>query len=219
MFTDADTDHGDDIVVSATLEDGSPLPAWLTFDPQTLGLPGYPGRGGPGNPLGVRGRDRQRGSDRASTRSPSRWRRSRTCPALPSFNLRRIPVTSGQPHRRHRRLVRRQGSGPGTSQVPTRAPAADQGQVGQVQALRQRQWPYRRQQVPQARHLPAAAACDAGGWQAGSPGSRASPFTLRLLQENDKAISYPGVMGQGGQQGGTRAERSSALAGPVTRSR
>ncbi len=45
MFTDADTDHGDSLTISATLEDGSPLPGWLTFDPETLAFAGTPGIG------------------------------------------------------------------------------------------------------------------------------------------------------------------------------
>ena len=42
MFTDADVDHGDENTISASLEDGSPLPGWLTFDPETLAFAGTP---------------------------------------------------------------------------------------------------------------------------------------------------------------------------------
>jgi len=42
LFTDPDTAHGDSISYSATLEDGSPLPAWLMFDPDTLAFAGTP---------------------------------------------------------------------------------------------------------------------------------------------------------------------------------
>ena len=41
-FTDAD---GDELTLSATLEDGSPLPAWLTFDPLTNTFSGTPAAG------------------------------------------------------------------------------------------------------------------------------------------------------------------------------
>ena len=43
MFTDPDTAHGDSLTYSATLEDGSPLAAWLTFDSETLAFAGTPG--------------------------------------------------------------------------------------------------------------------------------------------------------------------------------
>ena len=48
MFTDADADHGDSVTISATLEDGSPLPAWLTFDVTTLAFAGTPASGDTG---------------------------------------------------------------------------------------------------------------------------------------------------------------------------
>jgi len=42
MFTDPDTAHGDSLTWSAALGDGTPLPKWLTFDPQTLAFAGTP---------------------------------------------------------------------------------------------------------------------------------------------------------------------------------
>ncbi len=42
MFIDADIDIGDAFVVTALREDRSPLPAWLTFDAETLAFAGVP---------------------------------------------------------------------------------------------------------------------------------------------------------------------------------
>ncbi|MDD2701820.1 MAG: calcium-binding protein [Sideroxydans sp.] len=42
LFSDVDIIHGDGLTYSATLADGSPLPAWLTFDPITLTFSGTP---------------------------------------------------------------------------------------------------------------------------------------------------------------------------------
>jgi Ca2+-binding RTX toxin-like protein len=47
-FTDADVAHGDALVYEASLGDGSPLPAWLSFDPTTLTFSGMPGSGAVG---------------------------------------------------------------------------------------------------------------------------------------------------------------------------
>jgi Ca2+-binding RTX toxin-like protein len=47
-FTDADVAHGDALVYEASLGDGSPLPAWLSFDPTTLTFSGMPGPGDAG---------------------------------------------------------------------------------------------------------------------------------------------------------------------------
>lgn len=41
-FSDANSSQGDSLVVSASLSDGSPLPAWLQFDPETLSFAGIP---------------------------------------------------------------------------------------------------------------------------------------------------------------------------------
>jgi Ca2+-binding RTX toxin-like protein len=42
-FTDDDTIHGDVLIYTATLADGSPLPAWLSFDASTRTFSGIPG--------------------------------------------------------------------------------------------------------------------------------------------------------------------------------
>ncbi|MDO9712727.1 putative Ig domain-containing protein [Paracraurococcus lichenis] len=57
--TDADIAYGDRLTLSATLRDGSPLPAWLSFDPATRAFTGTPGNAGVG-PLHilVRGTDK-----------------------------------------------------------------------------------------------------------------------------------------------------------------
>ncbi|WHZ29132.1 MAG: Alkaline phosphatase [Nitrospira sp.] len=47
-FTDADVSHGDALVYIAALADGSPLPAWLGFDPLTRTFSGTPGVGDAG---------------------------------------------------------------------------------------------------------------------------------------------------------------------------
>ncbi len=47
-FTDADVIHGDALVYEASLADGSPLPAWLSFDPTTRTFSGMPGPGDAG---------------------------------------------------------------------------------------------------------------------------------------------------------------------------
>jgi alpha-tubulin suppressor-like RCC1 family protein len=41
-FSDANSSDGDQLAYSASLSDGSPLPAWLQFDPQTLSFTGTP---------------------------------------------------------------------------------------------------------------------------------------------------------------------------------
>ena len=38
----SDVDVGDTLTLSATLADGSPLPAWLSFDPATQTFSGTP---------------------------------------------------------------------------------------------------------------------------------------------------------------------------------
>jgi len=43
--TFVDLDTGDTLAYSATLADGTPLPAWLTFDAQTGSFSGTPGTG------------------------------------------------------------------------------------------------------------------------------------------------------------------------------
>ncbi|MEZ4596112.1 MAG: putative Ig domain-containing protein [Chloroflexota bacterium] len=45
MFLDADADKGDSFEIVAVREDRSPLPEWLTFDPETLAFAGTPGDG------------------------------------------------------------------------------------------------------------------------------------------------------------------------------
>jgi Ca2+-binding RTX toxin-like protein len=47
-FTDEDQVHGDVLTYSATLADGSPLPAWLRFNPSSRTLSGTPGAGDAG---------------------------------------------------------------------------------------------------------------------------------------------------------------------------
>ena len=47
-FTDEDVIHGDVLTYGATLADGSPLPAWLSFNPTTRTLSGTPGAGDAG---------------------------------------------------------------------------------------------------------------------------------------------------------------------------
>ncbi len=47
-FTDADVSHGDALVYAASLANGSPLPAWLGFDPITRTFSGTPGDGDAG---------------------------------------------------------------------------------------------------------------------------------------------------------------------------
>lgn len=47
-FTDEDVIHGDVLTYGATLADGSPLPAWLSFNPTTRTLSGTPGAGNAG---------------------------------------------------------------------------------------------------------------------------------------------------------------------------
>ncbi len=47
-FTDADVSHGDALAYGASLADGSPLPAWLSFDPITRTFSGTPGAGDAG---------------------------------------------------------------------------------------------------------------------------------------------------------------------------
>src|SRR5574340_767087 len=48
LFSDADLIHGDSLSYSATCADGSPLPAWLTFDAATGTFSGTPGAGDAG---------------------------------------------------------------------------------------------------------------------------------------------------------------------------
>ena len=45
----SDVDVGDTLTLSATLADGSPLPAWLSFDPATQTFSGTPANGDVGN--------------------------------------------------------------------------------------------------------------------------------------------------------------------------
>ncbi len=47
-FTDADVSHGDALTYGASLTDGSPLPAWLSFDPITRTFAGTPSLGAAG---------------------------------------------------------------------------------------------------------------------------------------------------------------------------
>ncbi len=47
--TFTDSDAGDQLTYTATLSDGSPLPAWLTFDPVTQTFSGTPGNDDIGN--------------------------------------------------------------------------------------------------------------------------------------------------------------------------
>jgi Ca2+-binding RTX toxin-like protein len=47
-FTDADVSHGDALAYGASLADGSPLPAWLSFDPITRTFAGTPSLGAAG---------------------------------------------------------------------------------------------------------------------------------------------------------------------------
>jgi Ca2+-binding RTX toxin-like protein len=48
-FTDTDLIHGDILTYSATLADGSPLPAWLSFNPSSSTFSGTPGAGDAGS--------------------------------------------------------------------------------------------------------------------------------------------------------------------------
>jgi len=48
-FADADLIHGDILTYSATLADGSPLPAWLSFNPSSSTFSGTPGAGDAGS--------------------------------------------------------------------------------------------------------------------------------------------------------------------------
>jgi Ca2+-binding RTX toxin-like protein len=48
-FADEDVIHGDVLTYQATLADGSPLPAWLSFNPTTRTLSGTPGAGDAGS--------------------------------------------------------------------------------------------------------------------------------------------------------------------------
>jgi hypothetical protein len=48
-FVDADAIHGDALTYNATLADGSPLPAWLSFNPTTRTFSGTPGAGDAGS--------------------------------------------------------------------------------------------------------------------------------------------------------------------------
>jgi Ca2+-binding RTX toxin-like protein len=48
-FTDTDLIHGDSLTYSATLDDGSPLPAWLSFNPSSSTFSGTPGAGDAGS--------------------------------------------------------------------------------------------------------------------------------------------------------------------------
>ena len=52
MFSDPDIIHGDTLSITTTLKDGSPLPAWLSFDESTRTFSGTPGNGDVGS-LGV----------------------------------------------------------------------------------------------------------------------------------------------------------------------
>ncbi|MDQ3439114.1 MAG: putative Ig domain-containing protein, partial [Planctomycetota bacterium] len=69
-FSDADADV---LALSATLEDGSPLPVWLTFDAQTRTFAGTPQAADAGT-LAVRSPRRTRAAHRSakSSRSPCR---------------------------------------------------------------------------------------------------------------------------------------------------
>ncbi len=48
-FADADLIHGDILTYNATLADGSPLPAWLSFNPSSSTFSGIPGAGDAGS--------------------------------------------------------------------------------------------------------------------------------------------------------------------------
>ena len=48
-FADEDVIHGDALTYSATIADGNPLPAWLSFNPTTSTFSGTPGAGDAGS--------------------------------------------------------------------------------------------------------------------------------------------------------------------------
>ena len=190
MFTDPDTTHGDSLTYSSTLEDGSPLPAWLTFDPQTLAYAGTPGAGDVGRlSVSVIATDTHdaKGVDTFFLDVAP----ERDLPTAPVVVIRRVPVSAAgtlavlvtwsagkeatQGRAKYDVQIRTQTKGKWSKYVPYQSVT---GRTGLNKNMKPGTYQLRLRATP--------AGGKAGAWIEGAP------FTLRLGQESDSTISYSG---------------------------
>lgn len=190
LFTDADTDHGDSLTYSATLEDGSPLPGWLKFDPETLAFAGTPGSGDAARlSVSVVATDAHdaRGVDTFFLDVVP----ERDTPTAPVVVIRRVPVSSTgalatlitwsagkeatQGRAKYELQIRSQSKGKWGKYKPY---ATATGRTGLNKNMKPGTYQLRLRATP--------AGGKAGAWIEGTP------FTLRLGQESDGTIDYSG---------------------------
>jgi len=194
MFTDPDTAHGDSLTWSAALGDGTPLPAWLTFDPETLAFAGTPAAADAARlSVSVIATDTHdaTGVDTFFLDVVP----ERDLPTAPVVVIRRVPVSSTgtlatlvtwsagkeatQGRARYEVQVRQQGKGTWGRYQPYQAVT---GRTGLNKNIKPGTYQLRLRATP--------AGGKAGAWIEGTP------FTLRLAQEPDPTIVYTGPWGK-----------------------
>ena len=203
MFLDADADKGDQLEISAAREDRSPLPAWLTFDPETLAFAGTPTDADVGQfNVSVIAKDTQ-GAEGVDT-FLLEVRPESDLPSAPIASVRRvvIPANGRVPVIIDWSAGREASQGRPRYQLGMRT-MGKKG-LGQVRDVAQGDHPDRHQPVPQAGHLPAPGPGDAAG---GKPGAwvEGAPFTLSHPPGDGHVASSTRVRGPR-RPGRTRSE-------------
>ncbi|MFN8518019.1 MAG: putative Ig domain-containing protein [Chloroflexota bacterium] len=207
MFLDADADKGDTFEIVAVREDRSPLPAWLTFDPETLAFAGTPTDGDVG-PLSVSivATD-SKGAEGVDTFLID-VRPESDLPSAPSVSIRKTTVAvdgrlpliidwsagreanEGRP--RYQLDVRAMGK---NGWGKYRTVVKSLSRTGTNRFLKPGTYQFRIRTVPTG--------AEPGPWVEGTP------FTLTTIQEADKSIEYQGSW--------TKQARNGALGEQVRR--
>ena len=190
LFTDPDTAHGDSLTYGSTLEDGSPLPTWLMFDPETLAFAGTPAVADTArlsvSVIATDSRDATGVDTFFLDVTPER-----DVPTAPVVVIRRVQVASigslatlvtwsagkeaTQGRAKYALQIRQQGSG---KWGKYRSYATVSDRTGLNKNVKPGTYQLRLRATP--------AGGRAGSWIEGAP------FTLRLTQESDPTIDYTG---------------------------